>query len=128
MDTENPTTAEEAFRIEVLREARSLLKQLKEIDKTLEGKIKKSIEEGTGRAYTAARLRYEELISQSENKLVQAGHKAAALIGNQLDSKIAEIVGANNALERKGWKFVIIVAIAALIAGAVGGVIGSLPH
>lgn len=124
MGSGDVSTAREALMAELLQDADALVRRFEQIDEALTGKIEQATTDAAGKAFLAARLNFESVIDQNADKLAEAGRYAAAQIGNQLNSGAAQLVAANAALERKARRFVVLLAVFALIAGIVGGFIG----
>ena len=120
----NVSTAREALMAELLQDADALVRRFEQVDEALSGKIERATTDAAGKAFLAAKLNFESVIEQNGNKLIEAGRLAAAQIGNQLNGGAAQLVAANAALERKAYRFVVLLAVFAFIAGIVGGFIG----
>ncbi|WP_459906434.1 hypothetical protein [Caballeronia sp. HLA56] len=101
------------------------MRRFEQADEALSGKIERATTDAAGKAFLAAKLNFESVIEQNSDKLTEAGRVAAAQIGNQLNSGAAQLVIANTALERKARQLVMLLAVFALTAGIVGGLIGS---
>ncbi|GAB5098069.1 hypothetical protein YK56LOC_37850 [Caballeronia sp. HLA56] len=121
----NISTAREALMAELLQDADALVRRFEQADEALSGKIERATTDAAGKAFLAAKLNFESVIEQNSDKLTEAGRVAAAQIGNQLNSGAAQLVIANTALERKARQLVMLLAVFALTAGIVGGLIGS---
>lgn len=126
MNPETPSTAEEAFIAEILRDSGKLLLRLEELDKTLAEQIRKAIEEGTGKALAAANFRYEAMLGEGEKKIKEAARKAADSVSNRLQDKIIAMKQANSAMYRSSGGLIFTVAATSLIAGVVGGLIAHM--
>ena len=123
MSVENPMTVDEAFRIELLQEARKLILRLEEIDKTLGDRIKKSSEEGAGKAFLAASFRYEELLAKGEKKIAEATRKSTDNISSKLNDKIVEMTVVSKEMYRNCWGLLITITATSLLSGIVSGCI-----
>jgi hypothetical protein len=110
---------------ELLLDADVLVRRFEQADEALAGKIEKATTDAAGKAFLAARLNFESVIDKNADKLTDAGRHAAAQIGNQLNSGAAQLVAANAALEHKMRRWVLLLVLFALIAGAAGGFIGA---
>ncbi|GAB5101371.1 hypothetical protein [Caballeronia sp. HLA56] len=121
----NVSTAREALMAELLQDADALVRRFEQADEDLSCKIERATADAAGKAFLAAKLNFESVIEQNSDKLMEAGRVAAAQIGNQLNSGAAQLVTANTALERKARQLVMLLAVFALTAGIVGGLIGS---
>jgi hypothetical protein len=120
----NVSTAREALMAELLQDADALVRRFEQADEILSGKIERATTDAAAKAFLAAKLNFESVIEQNGNKLIESGRVAAAQIGNQLNVGAAQLVAANVALDRKAWRFVVLLAVFALTAGIVGGFIG----
>ncbi|WP_250504600.1 hypothetical protein [Caballeronia sp. AZ7_KS35] len=120
----NVSTAREALMAELLEDADALVRRFEQADEVLSGKIERATTDAAGKAFLAAKLNLESVIEQNGNKLIEAGRIAAAQIGNQLNGGAAQLVAANVALERKAWRFLMLLAVFSVTAGIVGGFIG----
>jgi hypothetical protein len=65
------------------------------------------------------------VIDQQAHKLTDAGRHAAALIGNQLNGEAARLASASEAFARTARRFLLLIAVIGLAAGALGGFIGA---
>ncbi|VVE85399.1 hypothetical protein [Pandoraea sputorum] len=119
------STAREALMAELLQEADALVRRFEQADQALAAKMEQATTDAAGKAFLAARLNFESVIDNNAAKLTEAGRHAAAQIGNQLNHGAAQLVAANLALERKAWRFVLLLVGFAFVAGAVGGFVGA---
>lgn len=119
------STAREALIAELFQDADALLRRVEELDSGWAAKIEQATRDGAGQAFLAARLNLESVVGEQERRLVDAGRHGAAQIGNQLGSGVAQLIAVNESLERKARRFVMILAMFALIAGTAGGFLGA---
>jgi hypothetical protein len=119
------STAREALMAELLRDVDLLLARLETVQAELGPKIEQASNAAAGNVFLAARLHFESVISDNERKLVEAGRFAAAQIGNQLNSGVAQLVAATDALERKAFRLLCLLVVLALVTGAIGGFVGA---
>lgn len=120
----DPTTAREALMAELLQDVDTVMARLEHIDEALGSKIEKATADAAGKAFLSARLNFESVIDAQAGKLTDAGRHAAAMIGNQLNSKAALLLASTAAIEAKARRFALLLIGCALVAGAVGGFIG----
>lgn len=119
------TSAREALMAELLRDVDALVARLETVQAELGEKIEQASNDAASTAFLAARLQFEGVISDNQRKLVDAGRFAAAQIGNQLSSGVAQLVAATDTLERKAFRLLCLLAGLALVAGAIGGFVGA---
>jgi hypothetical protein len=118
------TTVREALMAELLQDVDVLVRRLEHADAALAAKLEQATKDAVGHAVLAARLNFESMMDAQAGKLTEAGHHTAALIGNQLNRGAAQLIASNAVLERKARRFVLLLAVFALVAGTIGGFIG----
>ncbi len=125
MGINNVTTAREALMAELLQDADVLVRRFEQVDDALAGKIEKAAADAAGKAFLAFKLNLESVIENNAEKMTEAGRYAAAQIGNQLNSQAMQIFSANAARGKQAHRFVLLLVMLGLLAGAVGGFIGA---
>lgn len=125
MATSNVSTAREALMAELLQDADALVRRFEQVDAALAAKIEQATTDAAGKAFLAAKLHFESVIDKNADKLTEAGRHAAAQMGNQLHRGTAQFVAANEALEGRARRLVLLLVGCSLAAGAMGGFIGA---
>jgi hypothetical protein len=119
------TNAREALMAELLQDVDTLVSRVEHVHETLPGLIEQATKDAAGKAFLTARLNLESVIDQQAHKLTDAGRHAAALVGNQLNSEAARLASTSEAFARSARRFLLLIAVTALAAGAIGGLIGA---
>lgn len=122
----NLTTAREALMAELLQDVDNLASRIEVVDQAISIKIEEATQTAIDRAFLSSKFHFEQMVQEQEHKLLDAGHYAAATIGNQMTTGTAQLITVNNSLERKMRAFVLLLAAFSLIAGLLGGFIGAL--
>jgi len=118
-------TAKDVALFDLVENTDKLITRLEKIDKALADNIEQATADAAGKAFLSARLNFESMIKNNERKLIDAGRYAAAQIGNDMNTRIAVLVAANETLARHAWRLIAGLGGFALIAGTIGGVIGA---
>lgn len=118
-------TAREQLIVRLMQDLDGYVKRVEAIEESLGPKIQEAIEHAAGSAFSTTKSNIEAVIDEQEQKLEKAGTYAAALIGNQLNGKAALIATTADHAKRGRLRFVALVFVVALAAGALGGFIGT---
>ncbi|MEB0013920.1 hypothetical protein QN379_13965 [Glaciimonas sp. Gout2] len=116
-------TAREALLAELMVDVDGLIGRVEALDASLAVTVEQAIKEASGKAFLAARMGFESMITEQERKLVAAGRNASAAISAQLGTGVTQLVAVNEALERKLWRLIALLAGLTVIGGAIGGVV-----
>ena len=121
----NVSTAREALLAELLQDADALVRRFEQVDESLTAKIEQATTDAAGKAFLTAKLNFESMMDKNAEKLTEAGRYGAAMIGNQLASRTAQLLGAHAVFEGKIYRLILPMVVLALSSGAVGGFIGA---
>jgi len=121
----DPTTAREALMAELLEDVDKVIQRLEQVDATLAEKVEKATADAAGKAFLSAKMNFESVIDKQTNKLTDAGRHAAALIGNQINSGTTQLLNDYRAVQARSRRLIGLIVVGALVAGVVGGYIGS---
>ena len=119
------STVREALLAELLQEADALVRRFEEVNETLENRIERATTDAAGKAFLVAKLNFETMVDKNADKLTEAGRRATAEIGSQLNLRTAQFLTWHGARERKLRQMLLLMIGCALVAGSVGGVVGA---
>lgn len=117
------STAREALLAELMLDVDGLIGRVEKLDAALAANVEQAIKDASGKAFMAARMGFESMITEQERKLMAAGRNASSVIGTQLSTGVTQLFAVNEALERKLWRLVAILAGLSVLGGAVGGAV-----
>lgn len=117
------STTREALLAELMQDMDGLIGRFETLDSSLASKVEQATKDAAGKAFLASRMGFESMISEQERKLIEAGRNASSAIGAQLGTGLTQLVAVNEALERKAWRFIAILAACSVLGGAIGGVV-----
>lgn len=121
----NVSTAREALLAELLQDADALVRRFEQVDESLTAKIEQATTDAAGKAFLTAKLNFEFMMDKNAEKLTEAGRYGAAMIGNQLGSSTAQLLGAHAAFEGNIRRLILPMIVLAFASGAIGGFIGA---
>jgi len=115
----------EALLHEALKDIDALIEKIAEVDASLSNKIDAATREALGRSFHAAQNNFKAMIDDKEAALLAAGQSASATINAQFTAGVTQLVGVNESLESKAWRFIFILTGIAILGGVIGGVVAA---